>query len=305
MLRKLTTVFLCLGLSVFFPLPAQGENAPGDSKIVLASLPSIKSDALSSAEKSQIASHLEAELHRKVEILFPEHYSDVYKGLKDGSIDVAIMGCWPASVLIKQSGADIILNESRKADEGNSQTEVAEYYSYWVVRKDSPYQSLKDLKGKKAVMTKTADGFLAPVAKLLDLGLIHKDDAKPANPADFFSQVSYVPHYHVAWDSVKSGKADVAVIGERESEDLSQEIMQEGRILEKQSGPSRLVVVSKHVDNATRQELIKAFIALNDSKNQSLMQKFISWNFHRFRACGLDGLDLLRDLQEKTGIQHT
>jgi phosphonate transport system substrate-binding protein len=214
-------------------------------------------------------------------------YSAVVEALRFGHAQVGLMSAWPIAASAKLAGTDVVLSEVREVIIDGEKTNQTYYYSYYVVMKNSSYTKLEDLKGKRAVyasLTSTS-GYLFPVAKLVEKGLISKpSQGKEADPGEFFGTVATPGGYGPAWDALKRGQADVGVIAGDVSEKLFREIQENTRIIETQGPiPSHGVVFSRSLEEPLRSELINAFMELNKPENNDLMRKLVSAIFVGFK----------------------
>ena len=161
------------------------------------------------------------------------------------------------------------------------------YYSYWVVLKDSPVTRLQDLKGKRAVFPSqlSTSGYVAPLARLLELGLVPKPAAgKVADPAAFFGQVTFAGGYQQGWEALKAGQADVAIIAGDVAEALYREVLDGTKVIEQQGPvPSHSVVMSKQLDAESKNALKSALLDLGKEEHRALMRTFISGIFVGFK----------------------
>ena len=125
-------------------------------------------------------------------------------------------------------GAEVVLAEIREVSIGDEKTEEPFYFSYWVVPKDSPYASLEDLRGKKVAFPSqlSTSGYVAPLARLVELGLVEQpEEGNAADPSDFFGEVIYAGGYSQAWEALKAGQVDVAIIAGDVPADLYDEVL--------------------------------------------------------------------------------
>lgn len=77
----------------------------------------------------------------------------------------------------------------------------------------------------------STSGYLFPVAKLVEKGLIDKPgQGQEAEPREFFSTATTAGGYGPAWEALKRGQADTGVIAGDVSEKLFREIQDNTRI---------------------------------------------------------------------------
>src|SRR3989338_4722595 len=146
MFRSVTVWLSVLFFMGFLPIQA---FAAEPKKIVIAVQPTSTPEALTTQAK-ELEDFLSEKLKAEVKIFFPTTYAGVVEALRFGHADVAFMGAWPALMAVEQAQASVILAEIREVIIGNEKKEEPYYFSYWVVSKDSPFNSLQELKRKKA-----------------------------------------------------------------------------------------------------------------------------------------------------------
>ena len=275
--------------------PATG---PAQSKIVIAVQPT-ETAATLSADAKQLSDHLARRLGRPIEIVFPTTYAGVIESLRFGHASIGFMSAWPAVLAQKHAGATVDLAEIREVVIGQDKVEKPFYYSYYVVRKDSPYTRLADLRGKKVAYPSnlSTSGYVAPLAKMVELGLIQSGPGKVADATPFFGagNVLFSGGYQQGWEALKAGQVDVTVIAGDVSESLYREVLANTKVIEAQGPiPSHSVVFSKELDAATRAQLTTALLELGSPELRPLMRKFISGIFVGFqRTTGAEHLGAL------------
>ncbi|MFA7295762.1 MAG: phosphate/phosphite/phosphonate ABC transporter substrate-binding protein [Dehalococcoidia bacterium] len=257
---------------------------PAPEPLVIAVQPTNTPEQLS-ADAKELQTFLSQQLNRPVEIVFPTTYAGVIEALRFGHADAALMSAWPLALAQKRANADVVLAEIREVVIGNEKKEAPGYYSYWVVKPDSPYQSLADLRGKRAALPSalSTSGYVAPLARLVELGLVKQEGTREADPRTFFGDVSFAGGYAQGWEALKAGRVDVTVIAGDVSESLYREVLANTRVIEQQGPvPSHGVAIARSLDAPTRDRLIAAFMELNAAERRPLMRKFVSGIFVRF-----------------------
>ena len=260
----------------------QPQAAAPASKIVIAVQPTNTPEQLQTDAKA-LEQFLSQRLNRPVEIVFPTTYAGVIEALRFGHAQAAFMSAWPLALAEKRAGAEIALAEVREVVIGQEKQEQPYYFSYWVVRPDSPYKTLADLKGKKVALPSSlsTSGYVAPMARMVELGLLPKD--KQTDPKGFFSDVVLAGGYAQGWEALKAGQVEATVIAGDVSEKLYREVLAGSRVIEQQGPiPSHGVAYAKGLDPQTKQALTDALMALNEPGQRDLMRKFISGIFVRF-----------------------
>lgn len=265
---------------------AGGPLGASQEPITFAVLPTQTAAELTSGA-NEIADFLTQRIGRKVELVFPTSYAGVVESLRFGSADAAFLSAWPARLAAKHAGADIGLAEVREVLIGEEKKNETFYFSYWVVPPNSTATKLEDLRGKKVAFASqlSTSGYVAPLARLVELGLVAKPAAgKEADPKTFFGEVIFAGGYSQAWAALKAGQVDVAIIAGDVAESLYREVLAGTRVIDQQGPiPSHAVAFSKELDGATKQKLKDALIALGDEQYRPLMRKFISGIFVGFR----------------------
>jgi phosphonate transport system substrate-binding protein len=269
---------------------------------------------LISSEILEKAKPLEAALEQKlggevdVEIYAPMSYAAVIEALRFGHANAALMGAWPARLAVRLAEADLPLAEIREVIHGDQKVEANYYFSYWIVTKDSPYQKIEDLKGKNVCFSSpvSTSGYVAPLGKLVEMGIISKSEGKEADPKTFFGNVLFGGGYQQCWSALKSGQVDVSVIAGDVPETLYREVLEGSRVIGEQGPiPSHALVVSKNTEAQLRSKLIRAFIELGQ-ENPDLMRSFISGIFVGFQeTTAEEHLKGLEHYLELSGLYYT
>ena len=272
-------------LAVLLAACAPGPGAAPAAKLVIAVQPTATPETLT-ADAKELRDYLAQRLGRDVEIIFPTTYAGVVEALRFGHAQAAFMSAWPSSLAVKHAGAELALAEIREVVIGQNKAEEPFYYSYWVVRKDSPATKLADLRGKKAALTSalSTSGYVAPVARMVELGLITSAPGREADPKTFFGEVSLPGGYQQAWEALKTGQVDVSVIAGDVSEKLYREVLDNTKVIEQQGPvPSHGVLFAKDLSAADRTKLKDALLSLSAPERRPLMRKFISGIFVGFK----------------------
>jgi phosphonate transport system substrate-binding protein len=236
-----------------------------------------------SADAKELQRFLEGRLERPVELVFPTTYAGVIEALRFGHAQAAFMSAWPAALAQKHAGAEVVLAEVREVVIGQEKQETPYYYSYWVVRKDSPITSIEQLRGKRVSLPSplSTSGYVAPMARLVELGLL--PSGREVDPKAFFGEVLFSGGYAQSWEALRNGQVDATVIAGDVSEKLYYEVLQNTRVIETQGPvPSHGVVFSKGLQEPARSKLKGALLELGKPEYRALMRKFISGIFVRF-----------------------
>lgn len=289
-MKRLTGIFFVLVLSAI--LAACGGNAPAaKQKLVIAVQPTLAANEL--LEKSKpLEQYLETKLGDvDVEIYVPLSQAGVIEALRFGQAQVAFMGAWPAYLSVEKAGAELALAEVREVTIGDKKENATFYYSYWVVPKDSPAQSLNDLKGKTVCFSSpiSTSGYVSPMGRLIELNLIPKPEKGEADAKKYFGQVVFGGGYQQCWEALKAGQVDVSIIAGDVPAKLYDEVLANTRVLEQQGPiPSHGVLLSKELKEPLRTRVVEAMQGLNDPQYRDLMRGFISGIFVGFEKSSAD-----------------
>lgn len=278
-------------------------------KLVIAFQPT-----LAATEMLEKAKPVEQFLEQKlgdvdVEIYVPMSQAGVIEALRFGQAHVAFMGAWPAHLAVDLAGAELALAEVREVIIDDKKIEAAYYFSYWVVPKASPHQSLSEMKGKKACFPSpiSTSGYVAPMGRLVELGLATKPEKSEVDPKQFFSDVVFGGGYQQCWEAMKANQVDVTIIAGDVSEKLYNEVLAGTRTLDKQGPiPSHSVVVSKELKEPLRARAIDAIAGLGEPSQRTLMRQFISSIFVGFQKSDAQThLGTLKTYLTKSGLAFT
>jgi len=266
--------------------------AAAPAKITLAIQPTDNADVIQN-KAPEMERFLEARMKEygvdaDVEIYVPLSTVGVVEALRFGHADAALMGAWPMVLANGKAGAEVVLAEQREIIIGTEPQVQPYYYSYYVVLKDSEYQTLADLKGKSVAYTSatSTSGYIFPVAKLVEDGLVPRPDGgKEANPGAHFGKVTMAGGYAQAWEALKAGQVDVAVLAGDINANLYNEVLNNTRIVATQGPvPSHGVVYSKEfLASPESAALTKAFLDMKGDQ-KDLMRKLVSGIFVEFKA---------------------
>ncbi len=272
-------IVLALVLTVACTVPTATPTSPRADKLVIAVQPTNTPEQLSS-DAGEIRSFLQQRLGREVELVFPTTFAGVIEALRFGHAHAAFMSAWPAALAQKHAGADVGLAEIREVVIGDQKVEATYYFSYWVVRKDSPITSISELRGRRVALPSqlSTSGYVAPLARLVDLGLLPPSDSdREVDPKLFFGDVMLAGGYAQGWEALKSGQVDATVIAGDVAESLYREVLDNTRVIETQGPiPSHSVVFAKSLQEPARTQLKDALMELGRPEQRTLMRKFIS-----------------------------
>ncbi len=304
-------VFLLATTGAAGCLGPAAERSP--ATLTIAIQPTDNADAIMDKARD-LEAFLEARVPADVEIKVPLTYVGAVEALRFGHADVALLSAWPAVLAKQKAGAEVVLAEKREVVIDGETSVAPYYYSYYVVLKDSPYQSIADLSGKTVAYPSatSTSGYVFPVAKLVTDGFVPAPIAgKEADPKAFFGSVLFAGGYSQAWEALKSGRADVAVTAGDVNAKLFGEVMAGTRVIATQGPvPSHAVVYSKDFRGTDLAEKLTAALLELKGEHKDLMRKLVSGIFVEFEltttekhAAALEGALAIAGLrfQEKLG----
>ena len=291
---QLATLGILVALLATLVLPG-GARAPqaaaaplqqGQEKLVIAVQPTATPEQLS-ADAGELREFLERRLGRPVELVFPTTFAGVIEALRFGHAHAAFMSAWPMALAKKHAGAEVVLAEVREVVIDREKVEAPYYFSYWVVRPDSPITSVEELRGLNVSLPSplSTSGFVAPMARLVELGLIPAPaGGKEIDPKAFFGDVLFSGGYAQGYEALKQGQVEATVIAGDVSERLYREVLESTRVIEQQGPvPSHGVVFARDLEEPFRSQLRDALLELGNPEQRALMRKFISGIFVGFQ----------------------
>ncbi|MEM2759584.1 MAG: phosphate/phosphite/phosphonate ABC transporter substrate-binding protein [Nitrososphaerales archaeon] len=305
---------LVIGIVIGYALtlPSSAVVARTDTlqkQVSIAIQPTASAQDIESQAKD-LEKFLEQKTGYDIQIYVPTTYAGAVEALRFNKVDLAFMSAWPSYLASKKAGADLGLAEVREVIIDEQMRAETYYYSYWVVKKDSPYQSLEQLKGKRAAFPSalSTSGYVAPMGRMVELGYLTTEQGKEVDPKQFFSEVFFAGGYAQAWEALKNDKVDVTIIAGDVSEKLYREVLDNTRVLEQQGPiPSHGVVFNKDMDPKVKEDMKKALLELGkDDSTRSIMRKLISAIFVGFKETNSEThLGMLSKALEVTGLKFT
>lgn len=308
MTRFLLPTLLLLSLACTQASPQSTAVSP-PQRLVVAIQPTLTASEMLEKAKP-LEQYLEGRLPGvDVEVYVPLSQAGVIEAVRFGQAHVAFMGAWPAMLAVTRADATLALAEVREVIHDDRKVEETYYYSYWIVPTGSPYTALDQLGGKSACFPSpvSGSGYVGPMGKLVELGLVNKPQQGEVDPKQFFREVIFGGGYSQCWTALKSGQVDVTVIAGDVSESLYREVLANTRVLEQQGPlPSHGVVLSKDLQEPLRSQAVSAIEGLGAPEYRDLMRSFISGIFVGFqRTNAQTHLGPFQSYLEKTGLAFT
>ncbi len=308
----LIPIILIAGIGIGYGVFVTTDNnvdTTAKKVITLAIQPTTQASDIES-QANELEQYLEQETDYDIQIYVPTSYAGVVEALRFGKADVAFMSAWPAYLAVEKAGATLEIAEVREVVIGDTLTAETFYYSYWVVPKDSPYNTLEDLRGKRAAFSSplSTSGYVTPMKTMVETGLITVEKGKEVDPKSYFSDVVFAGGYSQAWEALKSNKVDVSIIAGDVSEKLYREVRENTKVIHEQGPiPSHGVVFSKEMDSNAKMEIKRAMLKMgNDDSTKQIMRKLVSAIFVGFEETTAEKhLENLQSALEMTGLKYT
>jgi phosphonate transport system substrate-binding protein len=272
-------------------LVAAGCAAPDQEprRITIAIQPTESADVISTKAPA-LAAFLEARMAERgfdvdIQVYAPTAYVSVVDALRFGHADVAMMSAWPMSLAHDKAGAEVVLAEEREVMHGANATTAPYYYSYYIVRPDSPHTSLADLRGATVAFPSatSTSGYVFPVAKLVQSGLVAAPAKGELDPGQFFGRVQFAGGYPQAWEALRNGQVDAAVTAGDINAKLFAEVLDGSKVVETQGPiPSHGVVFAKGFLGTPEAAALKESFLELKGEHRDLMRSLVSGIFVEF-----------------------
>lgn len=306
--RGVALLVICLLSFILLASSCAPSTQPARAeKLVIAIQPTSTADQLA-ADAQELERFLEARLNRDVELLFPTNYAGVIEALRFGHAHAAFMSAWPLALARRNANAEVVLAEVREVIIEQDRQEQPYYFSYWVVRPDSNAQALSDLRGRRVCFPSqlSTSGYVAPLARAVELGLLTPQPGQEVEPRQFFGEVVFGGGYAQCWQALRQGQVEASIIAGDVPEQLYREVLANTRVIERQGPiPSHGIAVSNRLPEAERQQLTEALMALNQPEQRALMRKFTSALFVGFKpTTGQEHLAALDRFLAATQLQY-
>ena len=258
---KIPSQLISLLCGLLLLVGCSSEKNPIDGslqKFVLAMEPDKDPDAMLE-DREAIQEYLSQSTGKTVEAIVPISSAVIYEGLKNGSIDLAYLSSTAAAKLMESGAVDILLAELIDGQ--------PYYQSYWIGLKESPHESIADLRGKRIAFSSrtSTSGFLIPVWDLYTQGLIDLE----GGPKGFFGEdnVFYGVGYVSAAERVLEGSAEAAAVSYYvldKDKHLSPEQRARLKVIDTQGPvPSHVVVIRNALPDEDRARLRESLLQIN------------------------------------------
>jgi phosphonate transport system substrate-binding protein len=212
------------------------------------------------AEANRMAVVLGRKIGIPVEILVPRRYSLTVQALISNRAHVAYVSALPYLLAKARAPVRVLLAEERASR--------TDYDSIFVVRKDSPWQHLGQLKSRNMAFTSSTStsGYVMAYSRLVSDGFLKKGQS----PDSFFSHVMYAGGYDRALLAVLNGHVDVCAVSYYTMEGptadlyLKKEQRDQLRVLTRTPGvPTHLVCVRTDLAESLRDKIKNALLDIS------------------------------------------
>lgn len=178
---KTLACWLCLSLQLTLLFFLPGTVLGNEEKLRMAFLPNMSQYEILKTFTPFIRA-LETETGMDVEVVTGKDYGDVITMLCKNRIDIGMLGAFPLVEAQDNCGVRVFVRNLEGAKKDDPPKEA--YHSIIITRKESGFNSLKDLKGRSFSFTdpKSTSGFLLPMLALKKSGV----------SSDNLGKVSYV-----------------------------------------------------------------------------------------------------------------
>jgi len=239
-------------------------NANGAPKTLIIAFQPQSDVAKLQPKADRLAEYVKGKVGIETKVFLPTDYPAVVEALRGKQADVAYFSAWPFALAEELAGVEVFAAEKR--------VEGPFYWSQWYVKKDSPYRSLADLKGKRAAFTDplSTSGFLFPYAKLIEEGLL----PTKGDPKGYFADVTFAGGYEQALKALVAGQVDVAAASDyAPGRYLTPEQQADIRVIARQGPvPSHCIAYRKALPEDLKAKIRGAFLALNDEANRAVLK---------------------------------
>ena len=248
---------------------AGGAGEVSLKKVVLALKPDKNPDHMLQ-EKRALESFLGERLNRPVEVIIPLSSAVIIEGLANGSIDLGYLSA-SDMLNVRDRGVAAVLLAGEFPD-GKTH-----YESYWVVKREAPYESIEDLRNRPVAFASrtSTSGFVLPLLDLQRRGLLDES----ANPESFFGrgQVMFGVGYVSAIERLLAGEAEAAAVSyyvlDRDQHLTATQRAQLRRLQAQGPVPSHVIAVRASLGESDAVRLREALQALNDPAHAALRDK--------------------------------
>lgn len=211
-----------------------------------------------------------------VKVSVSTNYNTIIEAMSSKQVDVGFLPPTAYVLAHDKKAADVLLQAQRygvKEDGSNTDQLVDNYKSMIVVKKDSPINSLADLKGKKIAwqdVTSTA-GYIYPAAEMKKAGVDPEKDVQGVT----------VKGHDKGVLAVLNGDTDAAAVFEDARNNVKKDfpnVFADTKVIYRTQGiPNDTIAVRSDMDQAWKDKIADAFIAIGkDPEGQKIVKDIYS-----------------------------
>lgn len=284
-------------------LASCGSASAEDNVFTIAYAPN-ESTEQSADARNGLAGDLSEVLGCEVEEIQASDYNAIIEALRTGKADMAYMGGLNLALGVERAGIEPIV---MKADDGDP--EKAVYHSLLITSsKNEDIYSIEDIQGKTMAFVdpNSTSGNLIPTSEIikafpdenLNSDMLHTN-------GEFFEAVSFSGKHQAGLQAVIMGDVDVAPISDQilEAEIAAGNASADDiRIIHESAPiPSEAMVVGKHVDEETREQLTEFLVNYD---NEAYFTDVIKNEGARFVACDISDYEPIIELNETINTEE-
>ena len=284
-------------------LASCGSASAEDNVFTIAYAPN-ESTEQSADARNGLAGDLSEVLGCEVEEIQASDYNAIIEALRTGKADMAYMGGLNLALGVERAGIEPIV---MKADNGDP--EKAVYHSLLITSSENEdIYSIEDIQGKTMAFVdpNSTSGNLIPTSEIikafpdenLNSDMLHTN-------GEFFEAVSFSGKHQAGLQAVIMGDVDVAPISDQilEAEIAAGNASADDiRIIHESAPiPSEAMVVGKHVDEETREQLTEFLVNYD---NEAYFTDVIKNEGARFVACDISDYEPIIELNETINTEE-
>lgn len=284
-------------------LASCGSASAEDNVFTIAYAPN-ESTEQSADARNGLAGDLSEVLGCEVEEIQASDYNAIIEALRTGKADMAYMGGLNLALGVERAGIEPIV---MKADDGDP--EKAVYHSLLITSSENEdIYSIEDIQGKTMAFVdpNSTSGNLIPTSEIikafpdedLNSDMLHTN-------GEFFEAVSFSGKHQAGLQAVIMGDVDVAPISDQilETEIAAGNASADDiRIIHESAPiPSEAMVVGKHVDEETREQLTEFLVNYD---NEAYFTDVIKNEGARFVACDISDYEPIIELNETINTEE-
>lgn len=249
----------------------QKKSSLNDLKEIVIALKPDKNPDQMITERKALETELSKSLNHKVKVIIPTSSAVILQGFANGTIDLGYLSSLDMVNAENAKVADLLLVGRIKGK--------TSYESIWLVKSDSKYSSVKDLKNKPVAFASrtSTSGYLIPYWNLIKLGLLQEKQ----DPVTYFGNgnVWYGSGYVTAVQRVLDGTAEAAAVSDYvfdQDKHLTAEQKSKLKVLQRQGPvPSHVIATRKSLSADQMSEIKKALLQFSKT-NSDLRDKVFS-----------------------------